>query len=165
MGDHGDPAGLADDGGEFGWCARPLTAHAEVAGHESAGVLGHVAGAGHAELHPAVGDVARGSPRGGIRRASAIDDDLAPRSGGEHVVKDRSPCGRDRSEPGQVVELRFGFSLRGTAQARSNLRRDNAERDRVEVRRPDLPEDPTLAVSGRPGSGSGARRRAGLCAG
>ena len=55
---------------------------------------------------------------------------------------------RGRAEPGQVVELRFGFSLRGTAQARTNLRRDNAERDRVEVRRPDLPEDPTLAVSG-----------------
>ena len=55
---------------------------------------------------------------------------------------------RGRSEPGQVVEVRFGFSLRGTAQARSNLRRDSAARELVEVRRPDLPEDPTIAVAG-----------------
>jgi putative alpha-1,2-mannosidase len=55
---------------------------------------------------------------------------------------------RGRSEPGQVVELRFGFSLRGTTQARANLRRDNAAREQVEVRRPDLPEDPTLPVAG-----------------
>jgi putative alpha-1,2-mannosidase len=55
---------------------------------------------------------------------------------------------RGRSEPGQVVEVRFGFSLRGTDQARSNLRRDSAAREQIEVRRLDLPEDPTLAVAG-----------------
>ena len=57
---------------------------------------------------------------------------------------------RGRTEPGQVVELRLGFSLRGTGQARANLRRDCDcdARDRVDVRRPDLPEDPTLSVSG-----------------
>ncbi len=55
---------------------------------------------------------------------------------------------RGRSEPGQVVEVRFGFSLRGPNQARANLRRDCAARDRVELRRADLPEDATLAVSG-----------------
>ena len=55
---------------------------------------------------------------------------------------------RGRSEPGQVVELRFGFSLRGTRQARTNLSRDSTERHRLEVRRADLPEDPTLAVAG-----------------
>ncbi|SDU92906.1 Putative alpha-1,2-mannosidase [Microlunatus sagamiharensis] len=55
---------------------------------------------------------------------------------------------RGRSEPGQVVELRFGFSLRGRDQARANLRHDAVARDRVEVRRPEVHEDPTLPVSG-----------------
>ena len=82
--------------------AGPLSAHAEVAGHESPGVLGHVAGAGHPDLHPAVGDVARGRPRRGIRRAPAVHDDLATGSRGEHVVEDRSPRGRHRTEPGEV---------------------------------------------------------------
>ncbi|GAB2572541.1 glycoside hydrolase domain-containing protein [Microlunatus antarcticus] len=68
---------------------------------------------------------------------------------------------RGRAEPGQVVEVRFGFSLRGTAQARMNLRRDNAAREQIEVRRPDLPEDPTLAVAG-PAAFEG--RRAGTAA-
>ena len=55
---------------------------------------------------------------------------------------------RGKAEPGQVVELRFGFSLRGVAQARANLRHDADRRPRVDLDRVDLQEGPAVPVSG-----------------
>ena len=63
---------------------------------------------------------------------------------------------RGPAEPGRVVELRFGFSLRGVEQARYNLQVDCPERSparagMIGTTGDSLIEDPTLPVSG-PGS-------------
>ena len=63
---------------------------------------------------------------------------------------------RGPAEPGRVVELRFGFSLRGVQQARYNLQVDCPERSParaglIGTSGDSLIEDPTLPVSG-PGS-------------
>ena len=55
---------------------------------------------------------------------------------------------RGPAEPGQAVELRFGFSLRGVEQARANLRRDVAARPAVDLDRTRLPEERTAPVTG-----------------
>ena len=70
---------------------------------------------------------------------------------------------RGPTEPGQVVEVRFGFSLRGVDQARYNLQVDcpPPAPGPVSVTGPtgdSLIEDPTMPVSGP--SGFEARRRA-----
>ncbi len=54
---------------------------------------------------------------------------------------------RGPSEPGQVLELRFGFSLRGVEQARENLRTD-CPPSRRPTRTRSSPDDPTVAVAG-----------------
>src|SRR6478609_2667855 len=56
--------------------ARRLGLH-ELARHETAGVLGHVRGAGDGDVHPALGALAHGTPDGGIRARPAVDDELA----------------------------------------------------------------------------------------
>ena len=70
---------------------------------------------------------------------------------------------RGPTDPGQVVEVRFGFSLRGVAQARRNLQTDCAPWSRDDSDRPRLEhdsffEDPAQPVSGGPGTFDGRRR-------
>jgi putative alpha-1,2-mannosidase len=70
---------------------------------------------------------------------------------------------RGPTQPGQAVELRFGFSLRGVGQARTNLQIDCAPRSRNDggLLSPDgesLIEDPTMPVSA-PGAFDGRRQQ------
>ena len=55
---------------------------------------------------------------------------------------------RGRAEAGQVIELRFGFSLRGVEQARENLRADCPNTRRPRRHTPVPIDDPTLPVAG-----------------
>ena len=68
---------------------------------------------------------------------------------------------RGPTDPGQVVEVRFGFSLRGVTQARRNLQIDCAPRSQEDSGRLDhesFVEDPTQPVSD-PGSFDSRRRQ------
>ena len=66
---------------------------------------------------------------------------------------------RGPAEPGQVVELRFGFSLRGVEQARENLRRRDCGTgavSRFDARRADTAAD----LAGAPGRSASRPRPA-----
>ena len=96
-----DVEGPGHDVGERRHRPRGDARLAQVPGHEPAGVLGHVARPGHADLHPAGGEVGARAPRGGIRRRPAVDDDAPAGDVRQHLVEGGAPHLGQRAEPGQ----------------------------------------------------------------
>ena len=80
---------------------RRHAGRAEVTRHEPAGVLGHVAGAGHPHLHPAGGEVGTRAPRGGIRAPTGSRPRRRARRRPGAPVQGGPPDPGERAEPGQ----------------------------------------------------------------